>query len=87
MAVIMGMPVTAAASATLGMLVLMILVGAAVVKLVTFDLAALDGVARVLAFLGAGLVLLTAGTRYAKLVASAKNTDLYESKPVTPPSY
>jgi len=51
----------------------LILVGAAVLKLVTFDLAALDGVARVLAFLGAGLVLLTAGTRYAKLVASAQN--------------
>jgi hypothetical protein len=50
----------------------LILVGAAVVKLVLFDLAALDGVARVLAFLGAGLVLLTAGTRYAKLVATAK---------------
>ncbi|MFC3892658.1 DUF2339 domain-containing protein [Lentzea rhizosphaerae] len=53
----------------------LILVGAAVVKLVTFDLAALDGVARVLAFLGAGLVLLTAGTRYAKLVASAKTPE------------
>ncbi|MFD5825822.1 DUF2339 domain-containing protein [Lentzea sp. NPDC060358] len=51
----------------------LILVGAAVVKLVLFDLSALDGVARVLAFLGAGLVLLTAGTRYAKLVASANN--------------
>jgi Predicted membrane protein (DUF2339) len=53
----------------------LILVGAAVVKLVLFDLSALDGVARVLAFLGAGLVLLTAGTRYAKLVASAKTPD------------
>ncbi|WP_434451995.1 DUF2339 domain-containing protein [Lentzea sp. E54] len=51
----------------------LILVGAAVVKLVLFDLAALDGIARVLAFLGAGLVLLTAGTRYARLVASANN--------------
>ncbi|GGU20468.1 DUF2339 domain-containing protein [Lentzea flava] len=53
----------------------LILVGAAVIKLVTFDLAALDGVARVLAFLGAGLVLLTAGTRYAKLVASARTPE------------
>ncbi|WP_112276197.1 DUF2339 domain-containing protein [Lentzea terrae] len=53
----------------------LILVGAAVIKLVLFDLSALDGVARVLAFLGAGLVLLTAGTRYAKLVASAKTPD------------
>ncbi|MDQ3988455.1 MAG: DUF2339 domain-containing protein [Actinomycetota bacterium] len=47
----------------------MSLVGAAVAKLVLFDLAALDGVARVAAFLGAGLVLLAAGTRYARLVA------------------
>ncbi|MCX2948481.1 DUF2339 domain-containing protein [Lentzea sp. NEAU-D7] len=65
----------------------LVLVGAAVVKLVLFDLSALDGVARVLAFLGAGLVLLTAGTRYAKLVTSAKNPESYESKPVPPPSY
>ncbi|MCR3747039.1 DUF2339 domain-containing protein [Lentzea californiensis] len=65
----------------------LILVGAAVVKLVLFDLSALDGVARVLAFLGAGLVLLTAGTRYAKLVTSAKNPESYESKPVVPHSY
>lgn len=47
------------------------LVAAAVVKLVAFDLATLEGVARVVAFLGAGLVLLAAGTRYAKLVARA----------------
>ncbi|GGN06866.1 hypothetical protein GCM10011609_53020 [Lentzea pudingi] len=65
----------------------LILVAAAVVKLVLFDLSALDGVARVLAFLGAGLVLLTAGARYAKLVTSAKNPQSYESKPVAPPSY
>jgi hypothetical protein len=50
----------------------MSLVGAAVAKLVLFDLAALDGVARVAAFLGAGLVLLAAGTRYARLVAPAQ---------------
>lgn len=47
----------------------LVLVGAAVAKLVLFDLSALDGIARVAAFIGAGLVLLTAGTRYAKLVA------------------
>lgn len=46
------------------------LVGAAVVKLVLFDLSALDGMARVAVFLAAGLVLLTAGTRYARLVAN-----------------
>ena len=32
--------------------------------------AQLDGLARVVVFLGAGLVLLAAGTRYARLVAS-----------------
>jgi hypothetical protein len=49
----------------------MVLVGAAVLKLVLFDLVALDGLARVAAFLGAGLVLLAAGTRYARMVAEA----------------
>ncbi|NBH09729.1 DUF2339 domain-containing protein, partial [Amycolatopsis sp. SID8362] len=48
----------------------LVLVGAAVLKLVLFDLSALDGLARVGAFLGAGLVLLAAGTRYARRVAS-----------------
>jgi uncharacterized membrane protein len=47
----------------------LVLVGAAVVKLVLFDLSALDGLARVAAFLGAGLILLGAGTRYARLVS------------------
>lgn len=50
----------------------MVLVAAAVGKLVLFDLVALDGLARVAAFLGAGLVLLAAGTRYARLVAEAE---------------
>ncbi|RKT51808.1 DUF2339 domain-containing protein [Saccharothrix australiensis] len=50
----------------------LVLVAAAVAKLLLFDLAALDGIARVLAFIGAGLVLLTAGTRYAKLVATRR---------------
>jgi uncharacterized membrane protein len=36
---------------------------------VLFDLSSLDGMARVAAFLVAGLVLLGAGARYAKLVA------------------
>jgi hypothetical protein len=49
----------------------LVLVGAAVAKLVLFDLVALDGLARVAAFLGAGLVLLAAGTRYARLVAGS----------------
>lgn len=50
----------------------MSLVGAAVAKLVLFDLSALDGVARVAAFLGAGLVLLAAGTRYARMVTETE---------------
>jgi uncharacterized membrane protein len=45
------------------------LVAAALVKLVLFDLSSLDGIARVTAFLVAGLVLLAAGARYARLVA------------------
>lgn len=47
------------------------LVAAAVAKLVSFDLVALDGFVRVAAFLGAGLVLLAAGTRYARMLARA----------------
>jgi uncharacterized membrane protein len=50
----------------------LVLVAAAVAKLVLFDLVALDGLARVVAFLGAGLVLLAAGTRYARLVAEVE---------------
>ncbi|HEX6358807.1 DUF2339 domain-containing protein [Actinophytocola sp.] len=46
------------------------LVVAALAKLVLFDLSSLDGMARVSAFLVAGLVLLAAGARYAKLVAA-----------------
>jgi hypothetical protein len=46
------------------------LVAAALAKLVLFDLSSLDGMARVAAFLVAGLVLLAAGTRYARLVAA-----------------
>lgn len=45
------------------------LVGAALVKLVLFDLSSLDGLARVAAFLVAGLLLLGAGSRYARLLA------------------
>ncbi|MGQ0573753.1 MAG: DUF2339 domain-containing protein [Pseudonocardia sp.] len=49
------------------------LVAASVAKLVLFDLAALDGIAQVVAFLGAGLLILAAGTRYARLVAEAEH--------------
>lgn len=48
------------------------LVGAALAKLLLFDLASLSGIPRVLAFLGAGLVLLAAGARYARLVAARR---------------
>jgi uncharacterized membrane protein len=57
----------------------MVLVGAAVAKLVLFDLVALDGLARVGAFLGAGLVLLAAGTRYARMVAEAEKATAVET--------
>lgn len=46
----------------------LILVGSALLKLVLFDLASLDGIARAATFLGAGLVLLAAGTWYARRV-------------------
>jgi uncharacterized membrane protein len=51
------------------------LVTAALAKLVLFDLSSLDGMARVAAFLVAGLVLLAAGARYAKLVTSPPPRD------------
>jgi uncharacterized membrane protein len=47
-----------------------VLVVAAVIKLILFDLVTLDGLARVAVFLGAGLVLLVAGTRYARWVTA-----------------
>ena len=46
------------------------LIAAALVKLVLFDLVTLDGLARVAAFIGAGLVLLAVGTWYARRVAA-----------------
>lgn len=48
----------------------LVLVGAALVKLVLVDLIALDGIARVVAFLAAGLLLLVAGSRYARRVGA-----------------
>jgi hypothetical protein len=50
----------------------LVLIAAAVAKLVLFDLVSLDGLARVAAFLGAGLLMLAAGTRYARLVARSQ---------------
>ncbi|MFD4469271.1 DUF2339 domain-containing protein [Rhodococcus sp. NPDC058505] len=46
------------------------LAGAALTKLFLFDLATLDGVFRVLAFIGVGLLLLAAGARYARAFAT-----------------
>jgi hypothetical protein len=46
-----------------------VLVAVALSKLVLFDLAALNGLTRVVAFLGAGLVLLAGGTTYARLIS------------------
>ncbi|MGX7827262.1 DUF2339 domain-containing protein [Actinokineospora sp. 24-640] len=51
------------------------LVTASVAKLILFDLAALDGIARVAAFIAAGLILLTAGTRYARVVATRERVN------------
>ncbi|NYH77550.1 putative membrane protein [Actinopolyspora biskrensis] len=48
----------------------MVLLPVALTKLFLFDLAALDGFARVVAFLCTGLVLLAAGVRYARLVST-----------------
>jgi hypothetical protein len=64
----------------------MVLVAAAVAKLVLFDLVALDGIARVAAFLGAGLVLLAAGTRYARMVAEANAAAERGAEAPPPPS-
>jgi uncharacterized membrane protein len=63
----------------------LVVVGAAVAKLVLFDLVALDGLARVAAFLGAGLLLLAAGTRYARLVAEAESGSPTEPAPESQP--
>lgn len=45
------------------------LIAAAVAKLLTYDLASLTGLTRAVAFLGIGLLLLIAGTRYARVFA------------------
>ena len=58
----------------------MVLVAAAVAKLILFDLVAWTDL-RVAAFLGAGLLLLAAGTRYARLVAEAEPAAVEEESP------
>lgn len=49
----------------------LVLAAAAVAKLLLFDLAALDGILRVSGFIVVGLLLIAAGTRYAKALACA----------------
>jgi uncharacterized membrane protein len=66
--VLMGRGVDRAAPRLAGL----VLIASAVAKLVLFDLVALDGLARVAAFVGAGLLMLAAGTRYARLVARSQ---------------
>ncbi len=58
----------------------MILISASLAKLCLFDLATLDGSARVVAFLRVDLVLLAAGVRYARLIDTVQSVD----KPLTP---
>jgi hypothetical protein len=60
-----------------------VLVAAAVAKLVLFDLVALDGLARVAVFLGAGLVLLGAGIRYARWVGGPRTGETVSEGPGT----
>lgn len=52
----------------------LLVTAAALAKLFLFDLATLDGLVRVLAFLVVGVLLLLAGTRYARAFAEAAGT-------------
>jgi uncharacterized membrane protein len=60
------------------------LIVAALVKLVVFDLVTLDGLARVAAFIGAGLVLLAVGTWYARRAAPAQTDAAGPAVPAGP---
>lgn len=64
-----------------------VLVGAALVKLVLFDMSTLDGIARVAAFLGAGLVLLFAGPRYTRLITQRAAPTSAPQQPLQHPPY
>ncbi|MBM6403243.1 DUF2339 domain-containing protein [Phycicoccus sp. CSK15P-2] len=52
----------------------LVVAAVAVAKLFLFDLAALDGVVRSLAFIGTGLLLLTTGSRYARAWEDVRRT-------------
>ncbi|HEY4024016.1 MAG TPA: DUF2339 domain-containing protein [Pseudonocardiaceae bacterium] len=51
------------------------LVAGALTKLIAFDMSTLDGVDRVAAFLGSGLVVLAAGVRYGRAVTARSNAE------------
>jgi hypothetical protein len=53
----------------------LLVTAAALAKLFLFDLATLDGLVRVAAFLVVGILLLLAGTRYARAFADAKTVN------------
>ncbi|WP_246868857.1 DUF2339 domain-containing protein [Saccharopolyspora sp. ASAGF58] len=53
----------------------LVLIAVSLAKLLLFDLATLDGFARVIAFLCAGLILLAAGSAYARLLNRGKPTE------------
>ena len=59
------------------------LAGAALGKLFLFDLATLDGLVRVLAFVVVGLLLLAAGTRYARVFAERESATTASSRAAT----
>ena len=67
----------------------LVLTGAAVVKLFLFDLQALPGVPRILAFIASGLVLIVLGVLYAQAAEAARrdgSTDPGQAAPPLPPA-
>ncbi|MGW0182202.1 DUF2339 domain-containing protein [Nocardia sp. NPDC003345] len=62
----------------------LVLTAAALAKLFLFDLATLDGVVRVAAFLVVGILLLVAGTRYARAFAEDGSRDSERPAPDAP---
>lgn len=67
--VLLGKGLSAARLAVVARVAGLALAAAAVSKLLLFDLAALDGILRVAGFIVVGLLLIAAGTRYAKALA------------------
>ena len=71
--VLLAFGLRSAAHAHLALLAGLSLTAAAIAKLFLFDLVALDGLFRVIAFIAVGLMLLIAGTRYAKVFADRES--------------